>query len=106
VQEEPREHRPAAEQPHGRAQTPPTRGPAHDNNRRANEGANIDANTDAGALSLFRQASQNLAVAAMLLCGCPDAATSEERRVRQQLKVLLEAAAAQQEESSPSRQHS
>jgi hypothetical protein len=36
----------------------------------------------------------------MLLCGCSEAATSEERRVRQQLKALLEAAVAQQAESS------
>jgi hypothetical protein len=35
----------------------------------------------------------------MLLRGCPEAATSEERRVRQQLKMLLEAAAVQQAES-------
>jgi hypothetical protein len=34
----------------------------------------------------------------------PEVATSEERRVRQQLKVLLEVAAAQQAESSASRQ--
>jgi hypothetical protein len=43
---------------------------------------------------------------AMLLRGCPEPATSEERRVREQLKVLLEAAAAQQAESSASRQRS
>jgi hypothetical protein len=42
----------------------------------------------------------------MLLCGCPEPATSEERRVRQQLKELLEAAVAQQAESSASRQRS
>jgi hypothetical protein len=42
----------------------------------------------------------------MLLLGCPEPATSEERRVRQQLKALLETAAAQQAESSASRQHS
>jgi hypothetical protein len=42
----------------------------------------------------------------MLLHGCPEAATSEERRVRQQLKALLEVAAAQQAESSASRQRS
>jgi hypothetical protein len=41
----------------------------------------------------------------MLLRGCPEPATSEERRVRQQLKALLEAVAAQQAESSASRQH-
>jgi hypothetical protein len=43
-------------------------------------------------------------MAAMLSRGCPEAATSEERRVHQQLKVLLEAAAAQQAESSASEQ--
>jgi hypothetical protein len=75
-----------------------------DNNRCANEGANIDAganaNADADAPPLFRWASQNLAAAAMLLRGCPVPATSEERRVRQHLKALLEAMAAQQAESS------
>jgi hypothetical protein len=34
----------------------------------------------------------------MLLRGCPEAATSKERRVRQQLKALLEAAASPSEE--------
>jgi hypothetical protein len=63
---------------HGRAPTPPTRGPTHDNNRRTNEGANVDANADTDAPPLFRRASQNLAAAAMLLRGCPEAATSEE----------------------------
>jgi hypothetical protein len=107
VQEEHRERNgdqceryPAANQPHGRAPTPPARGSAHDNNRRANEGANVDVNFDADAPPLFRRALQNLATAAMLLRGCPEAATSEDRRVRQQLKALLEAAAAQQAESS------
>jgi hypothetical protein len=51
--------------------------PARDNNRRANEGVN--ANTDADAPPLFLQALQNLAAAAMLLRGCPEAATSEDR---------------------------
>jgi hypothetical protein len=37
---------------------------------------------------------------AMLQRGCPEPATSEEWRVRQQLKALLEVAAAQQAESS------
>jgi hypothetical protein len=80
-----RERRSAANQPHGRTPTPPARGPARDNNRRANEGVNVDANanTDADAPPLFRRASQNLAVAAMLLRGCPEPATSKERRVRQ-----------------------
>jgi hypothetical protein len=43
---------------------------------------------------------ERLRLAALLLPGCQEAATSKERRVRQQLKVLLEAAAAQQAESS------
>jgi hypothetical protein len=76
------EHRPAADQPHGRAPTPPAGAPTHDNNRRANEGANVDANTDTDAPPLFQRASQNLIIAAMLLRGCPEPATSEERRVR------------------------
>jgi hypothetical protein len=102
--DERREHRPAGNQPHGYAPMPSAR----DNNQHANEGANIDANTnaDANAPPLFQQASQNLAAAALLLRGCPEPATSEERRVRQQLKELLEAVAAQQAESSASRQHS
>jgi hypothetical protein len=84
VQEQPREgsgerreRRQGAEQPRGRAPTPPARGLAHDNDRRANEGANVD--TDADAPPFFRRASQNLAAAAMLLRDCPEAATSEER---------------------------
>jgi hypothetical protein len=93
-----RECRPAADQPQSCAPTPPERGPAPDNSRRANRGANVDANADADAPLLFRQASQNLAAGAMLLRGCPEPATSEERRVRQQLKALLEAAAVQQAE--------
>jgi hypothetical protein len=75
---------------------PPPRGVAHDNNRCTNEGTN--ANTDASPL--FRQASQNFAAAAMLLRDCVEAATSEERRVRRQLKALLEAATAQAENSA------
>jgi hypothetical protein len=109
MQEEPREgngdrceRRPAAEQPHGRAPTPLARGPTRYNNLHANEGANIDANADADAPPLFRWASQNLAATTMLLRDCLEAATSEERRVCQQLKVLLEAAVAQQAESSAS----
>jgi hypothetical protein len=81
VQEEPREgnsdrreRRLAADHPHGRAPTPPARGLARDDNRCTNEGTNIDAD----ATSLSCQASQNLAAAAMLLCGFPEAATSEE----------------------------
>jgi hypothetical protein len=99
-----RERRPAADQPHDCAPTLPACGSARDNNRRTNEGASFDANTDAGTPLLFRHASQNLAAAAMLLCGCPEAATSEERRVHQQLQALLKAAAVQQAESSASRQ--
>jgi hypothetical protein len=56
---------------------------------RAQTSTNV--NTGANAPPLFRQVSQNLAATAMLLCGCPEAATPEERRVRQQLKALLEA---------------
>jgi hypothetical protein len=78
-----RERRSAADQPRGCAPTPPAHRPAHENNRRANEGVNINANTDADAPPLFRRASQNLAAAAMLLRGCPEPATSEERGVRQ-----------------------
>jgi hypothetical protein len=63
-------------------------------------------NPDADARPLFRQVSPNLAAAAMLLRGCREPATFEERRERQQLKALLEAAAAQQAESSTSRQRS
>jgi hypothetical protein len=112
VQEEPREgnddqceRRPTADQPHDHAPMSPARGLARDNNRRANEGVNVDANADADAPPLFRRASQNLTAAAMLLRGCPEAATSEERRVRQHLKALLEAATVQQGESSASLQH-
>jgi hypothetical protein len=95
-----RERRPAADQPHGRAPTPPVRSPEPNNNQCANGGANAD--TDAPPL--LRWASQNLAAATMLLRGCPELVTSEERRVCQQLKALLEAAAAQQAESSALRQ--
>jgi hypothetical protein len=69
-----------------------------DNNQRTDAGEN--ANPDADAPPLFQRASQNLAATAMLLLGYPEPATSEERRVRQQLKALLEAAVAQQAESS------
>jgi hypothetical protein len=98
------ERRPAADHLHGRAPTPSVREPACDNNRRANEGVNANAYADAPPL--FRWASQNLTAAAMLLCGSPEPATSEERRVRPQLKALLEAAATQQAKSSASRQRS
>jgi hypothetical protein len=39
----------------------------------------------------------------MLLRGCPEPATFEERRVREQLKALLKATTAQQAKSSASR---
>jgi hypothetical protein len=102
------ECRPTADQPRGCAPTPPVCGPARENNQRANEGTNVDAGANANADTppLFRWASQNLAVAAMLLRGCPEPATSEERRVREQLKALPEAAVAQQAKSSASRQQS
>jgi hypothetical protein len=110
VQEQPREgnderweRRSAAEQQWARAPPPLAQGRTRDNDQRANKGANVDANADADAPPLFRRASQNLATTAMLLRGCPEAATSKERPVRQQLKALLEAAA-QQAESSASRQ--
>jgi hypothetical protein len=78
------------------------RAPEPDNNRHANEGVNANAD----APPIFRWVSQNLAAAAMLLHGCPEPATSEERRVREQLKALLKAVAAQQAESSASCQRS
>jgi hypothetical protein len=53
--------------------------PEPDNNRRTNGGSNVDANTDADAPPLFRRASQKLVAAAMLLRGCPEPATYEER---------------------------
>jgi hypothetical protein len=77
-----RERRSTADQPHSRAPTLPVCVPEPGNNRRANGGANVDANADTDAPPLFRRASQNLAVAAMLLCGYPEPATSEEPRVR------------------------
>jgi hypothetical protein len=58
---------------------PPARGAEPDNNQHANAGTNVDTNADADAPPLFRRASQNLAAAAMLLRGCPEPATSEER---------------------------
>jgi hypothetical protein len=88
VQEEPHEgngdrceRRLAADQPHGRPPTPLARESARDNNRRSKKGVNVDANAnaDADAPPLFWRESQNLAVVAMLLRGCPEAATSEER---------------------------
>jgi hypothetical protein len=50
-----RERRPAASQPHGRAPTPPARAPDPNNDQRANEGANVNADVDAPPL--FRRAS-------------------------------------------------
>jgi hypothetical protein len=97
-----REPRPTADQLCGRVPTPPARTLEPDNNRRANGGANANAD----APPLFRQASQNLAAAAMLLRGCPEPTISQERRVREQLKALLETAAAQQVENSASRKRS
>jgi hypothetical protein len=85
---------------------PSARGCARDNDRHTNEGANVDANTDGDAPPLFSRAPQNLAATAMLLHKCPEAATFEERRVHQQLKVLFEMMGAQQAESSASRQWS
>jgi hypothetical protein len=86
VQEEPhewngerRERYPAAEQSRARAPTPLARGSTRDKNQRANEGANVDTNADADTSLVFRRALQNLAATAMLLRGCLEAATSEER---------------------------
>jgi hypothetical protein len=95
--DEQQERRPAAEQSGTRVPTPPPWGHARNNVRHDNEGANVVANADGDVdvPQLFRRASQNLVAAAIFLRGCPKAATSEERQVRQQLKALLEAAAAQ-----------
>jgi hypothetical protein len=98
------ERRPTASQPHGRAPTPPARAPEPNNDQRANEGAKV--NTGADVPPLFWRASQNLAAATMLLRSYPEPATSKERRVRQQLKMLLEVVVAQQAESSAPRQRS
>jgi hypothetical protein len=64
VQEQPREGNGerqerllAAEQPRARASTPLARGRTRDNDRRANKGTNINANTDADAPPLFRRVS-------------------------------------------------
>jgi hypothetical protein len=54
-----------------------------DNDRRTNKGTNVDANTDGDAPLLFRLTSQNLTTVAILLRGCPEVATFEEKRVRQ-----------------------
>jgi hypothetical protein len=100
------ERRPAVEQTQARALTLSARGCTRDNDRCANEGLNVDANTGSDAPPLFRRASQNLAAVAMLLRDFPKAATSKERQLRQQLKALLKAAATQQAESSASCQQS
>jgi hypothetical protein len=81
--DERQQRRLAAEQPQAHAPTPPARGCMRDYDRRANESANINANAGGDAPLLFRRVSHNLAAAAMLLHGCPEAATSEERRVHQ-----------------------
>jgi hypothetical protein len=74
--DEQKERHPAAEQSRDHALTLSARGRTRDNDRHANEGANVNANTDGDAPLLFRWASQNLAAVAMLLRGCPEAATS------------------------------
>ena len=61
--------------------------------------------TDDGTLPHFARASQNIAAATALLHGLPEAATSEDRRARREIRTLLERAAAQQAESSLSRRH-
>jgi hypothetical protein len=65
-----RERCPAADQPHGRAPTPLESGLARDNNRRANEGTNVDANTDVDAPPLFRRASQSRRTLSLRPCCC------------------------------------
>jgi len=56
--------------------------------------------TDDGTLPHFARASQNIAAATALLHSLPEAATSEDRRARREIRTLLEHAAAQQAESS------
>ena len=56
--------------------------------------------TDDGTLPHFARASQNIATATALLHGLPEAATSEDRRARREIRMLLERAVAQQAESS------
>jgi hypothetical protein len=53
-----RERRPAADQPHGRAPTPPAHGTVRDNNQHTNKGANVDANAGADTPPLFRRCSR------------------------------------------------
>ena len=50
--------------------------------------------TDDGTLPHFAQASQNIATATALLHGLSEAATSEDRRARREIRTLLERAAA------------
>jgi hypothetical protein len=83
VQEQPREGNGEQRE---RYQPPNNRGSARQHRQ---PGDGHATTTDTGGPPLFRQASQNLAAAAMLLRGCPEAATSDERRVCQQLKALL-----------------
>ena len=59
--------------------------------------------TDDGTLPHFSWASQNIAAATALLHGLPEAAMSEDRRARREIRTLLERAAAQQAESLMSR---
>ena len=59
--------------------------------------------TDDGTLPHLARASQNITAATALLHGLPEAATSEDRRARREIRTLLERAAAQQAESSLSR---
>jgi len=46
-------------------------------------------------LPQFARASQNIAAAAMLLCGVPEPVDHQERAVYRNLRVLVEAAAVQ-----------
>jgi len=56
--------------------------------------------TDDGTLPHFARASQNIAAATALLHGLPEAAMSEDRRARREIRTLLECAVVQQAESS------
>ena len=62
-----------------------------------------DIRDDDHGTPVFKRASQNLAAAAVLLRGCPEPTTPEDKKMRQQLRTLLEAAAVQQAECSASR---
>ena len=59
---------------------------------------------DDEALPRFARVSQNIATAAALLHGLPEAATPKDHRAHHKIRTLLERAAAQQAESSLSRQ--